>query len=92
MGAAATWLEAFLTKSPDAEWAKFIEAIHGRFVRNQRQIHLCRLFQIYQIVIVEDYVQRFSDLMDKLSAYDNHPDVLHYTTRFLDGLKPVVRS
>jgi hypothetical protein len=47
MGAAATWLEAFLTKSPDAEWAKFVEVVHGRFVQNQQQILLCRLFQIF---------------------------------------------
>jgi hypothetical protein len=53
---AATWLEAFLTKSPDVEWAKFVEAAHGRFVQNQRQILLRRLFQIFQTGIVEDYV------------------------------------
>jgi hypothetical protein len=41
--------------------------------------------------MVEDYVARFSELMDKIAAYEERPDSLHYTTRFLDGLKPVVR-
>jgi hypothetical protein len=28
--------------------------------------------------------------MDQLTAYEPNPDMLHYTTRFIDGLKPVV--
>jgi hypothetical protein len=40
---------------------------------------------------MEDYVQRFSALVDAISAYETHPDPLHYLTRFLDGLKPAVR-
>jgi hypothetical protein len=40
---------------------------------------------------MEDYVQRFADLIDLLAAYDTHPDPLHYLTRFLDGLRPAVR-
>lgn len=38
-----------------------------------------------------DYVERFADLYDQLSAYEEAPNSLHYTTRFLDGLKPGVR-
>jgi hypothetical protein len=40
---------------------------------------------------MEDYVQRFSALVDAISAYETHPDPLHYLTRNLDGLKPAVR-
>jgi hypothetical protein len=29
--------------------------------------------------------------MDQIAAYETKPDPMHYTTRFLDGLKPVVR-
>lgn len=29
--------------------------------------------------------------MDQLTAYEPNPDMLHYTTRFVDGLKPSVR-
>jgi hypothetical protein len=29
--------------------------------------------------------------MDQIAAYELHPDPVHYTTKFLDGLKPGVR-
>lgn len=38
-----------------------------------------------------DYVDRFANLYDQLMAYEDAPNSLHYTTRFLDGLKPGVR-
>lgn len=66
-------------------------AVQGRFMRNQHQVLLRRLYHIQQTGTVEDYVQRFSDLIDRISAYDSHQDPLHYLTRFLDGLKPAVR-
>lgn len=28
--------------------------------------------------------------MDQLTAYEPNPDMLHYTTRFIDGLKSAV--
>jgi hypothetical protein len=84
-------LEAFLTKFPQAEWSEFVQAVHARFMRNQHQVLLRRLYRIAQTDSVEDYVQRFSDLIDQISAYDSNPDPLNYLTRFLDGLKPRVR-
>jgi hypothetical protein len=49
-----------------------------------------KLFHICQITTVEDYVERFSELYDQLTAYEEAPDMLHYLTRFLDGLKPSI--
>jgi hypothetical protein len=49
------------------------------------------MFHICQTSIVADYVHRFAQLMDQIAAYELHPDLVHYTTRFLDGLKPAVR-
>jgi hypothetical protein len=85
-GAAATWLESFLQQHPSATWAEFSSAVLNRFSRNQHQILVRRLFHISQETTVEDYVDRFSDLMDQIAAYETHPDPIHYTTRFLDGL------
>ena len=36
-------------------------------------------------------MDRFAELYDQLTAYEDTPNDLHYTTRFLDGLKPGVR-
>jgi hypothetical protein len=58
---------------------------------NQHQILVRRLLHITQTTTVEDYVYRFSHLMDQMTAYKVKPDHVHYTTKFLDGLKLAVR-
>jgi hypothetical protein len=62
-----------------------------RFGRNQHQILVRRLLHITQTTTVEDYVRRFFQLMDQIAAYEVKPDPVHYTTKFLDGLKSAVR-
>jgi hypothetical protein len=89
---AATWLESYLQQNPQALWSEFVAAVIARFGRNQHQILVRRLFHISQTSTVEDYVYRFAQLVDQIAAYETRPDPLHYTTRFLDGLKPAVRA
>lgn len=91
VGAAATWLESFLAKSPQAGWEELVLAVQGRFMRNQHQVLLRRLYHIAQYGSVEDYAQRYSSLVDQITAYDARSDPLSLLTRFLDGLKPGVR-
>jgi len=90
-GAAATWLEAYLNKFSKSTWSEFVKAVQARFMRNQHQILLRRLYHIQKTESVEDYVQRFSDLIDRISSYESSSDPLLYLTWFLDGLKPDVR-
>lgn len=65
--------------------------MQARFNRIQHQVLARRLIHICQTSTVEDYVRRFSDLVDRLSVHETNPDPIHYTTKFLDGLKPAVR-
>ncbi|XP_044418509.1 uncharacterized protein [Triticum aestivum] len=65
--------------------------VQSRFDRNQHQTLLHKLFCIAQTSTMEDYVDRFAELYDQLTAYEDSPNALHYTTRFLDALKPGVR-
>ncbi|KAK1696848.1 hypothetical protein QYE76_013545 [Lolium multiflorum] len=90
-GAAATWLESFLVQFPQAGWQEFVQGVMARFMRNQQQVLLRCLYHISQTTTVEDYVQRFSDLVDQLQAHGTQSDPLHYLTKFLDGLFPAVR-
>ncbi|KAK1679066.1 hypothetical protein QYE76_039914 [Lolium multiflorum] len=90
-GAAATWLEAHLHQHRQPAWTEFVTAVMARFCRNQHAILVRRLIHISQTSTVEDYVTRYSELMDQLSAYESNPDPVHYTTKFLDGLQPGVR-
>jgi len=41
---------------------------------------------------VVEYIERFSGLVDQLTAYDSPPDALCFTTRFVDGLKDDIKS
>jgi hypothetical protein len=88
---AATWLESYLNMTPHPGWADFVAAVMARFGRNQHQILVRRMFHISQTLTVEDYVRRFTQLVDKIVVYESRPDPVHYVTKFLDGLKPTVR-
>lgn len=78
-------MESYLQQHQQSVWLEFVAAILARFGRNQHQILVHRLIHIKQVTTVEDYVARFSELMDQIVAYD--PVLVHYTRKFLDGLK-----
>jgi hypothetical protein len=59
-----------------------------RFCRTQYQSLIRKLYELVQTGTVEEYVRQFAELIDQLVAYEEKPDVLHYVTRFIDGLKP----
>ena len=48
-----------------------------------------QLLHMWQTGGVADYVECFTGLVDQLAAYESHPDPLHYTMRFIDGLRDV---
>jgi hypothetical protein len=50
-----------------------------------------RLYRLHQTSTIAAYITAFSALMDQLTTYEPNPDMLHYTTHFIDGLKPFVR-
>jgi hypothetical protein len=90
-GAAARWLQSIQHKLPHTPWEEFCSWTVTRFGRNQHQTLLRQLYHIHQSSSVVDYVDRFAELIDQLTAYEIHIDTIHYTTRFIDGLKPHIR-
>ena len=91
-GTAARWLQSVQRKVSTATWEEFCGWLLTRFGRNQHQALLRQLYQIHQTTTVADYVDRFSELIDHLAAYEPGLETLHYTTRFLDGLIPSIRA
>jgi hypothetical protein len=73
-------------------WEEFCSWLVVRFGRDQHQALLRQLYHIQQTSTVTDYVDRFSELIDQLSVHEASLDVLHYTTRFIDGLTHSVRA
>jgi hypothetical protein len=90
-GDAAQWLSSVQHKLARSTWQEFCAAVMHRFGKNQHQTLVRKLYRLRQTTSVVAYISAFSALMDQLSAYEPHPDMLHYTTRFIDGLKPAVR-
>jgi hypothetical protein len=91
-GVAARWLQSIQRKLANTNWEEFCSWLVVRFGRNQHQALLRQLYHIQQTSTVTDYVDRFSELIDQLSVYEASLDVLHYTTRFIDGLTHSVRA
>jgi hypothetical protein len=63
-----------------------------RFVRDHHELLVRQLFSIRQSGTVLEYVEQFSSLVDQLNAYEQIQDPLHYTMKFIDGLKPEFKS
>jgi hypothetical protein len=66
--------------------------LHDHFRREQQELLIRQLFHIKQNGTVADYVERFSQLIDQLAAYTTEIDPMYYTLRFIDGLRPEIKS
>jgi hypothetical protein len=91
-GAAARWLQSVQHKLHDTSWEEFCSWLVTRFGRNQYQALLRQLYHMQQSTTVIEYVERFAELVDQLSAYEHNVPSLHYVTRFQDGLRHHIRA
>jgi hypothetical protein len=58
-----------------------------RFGRGQHEILVRQLLNIKQLGTVSDCIEKFSELLDQLAAYEGPFNPLHHTMRFIDGLR-----
>lgn len=86
-GAAKRWLQSVERRLQGLDWVSFCALVHKRFSRDQHELLLRQLFHIKQTSTVQDYVDQFIKLIENLAAYTPNPDMLSYTTRFVDGLR-----
>jgi hypothetical protein len=63
-----------------------------RFGREQKKLLIRQLFNIKQSSSVTDYVEKFAELVDQLSAYGHMTDPVYYAMRFVDGLRDDIRA
>ncbi|XP_066319006.1 uncharacterized protein [Miscanthus floridulus] len=92
LGQAKRWIQSMTDQLKTMKWSEFYQAMHTRFDRDQHEFLLRKMNRIHQISFVQDYVDRFSELVDQLKAYDSSTSALRYITRFLDGLHSEIRS
>ncbi|XP_020401789.1 uncharacterized protein [Zea mays] len=91
-GAAARWLQSIEYHLNHVTWLEFGQMVADRFGKDQHEVHIRHLFHIRQSSTVSDYVERFSQLIDQLRAYNPTADPVFYIMRFLDGLKDDIKS
>jgi hypothetical protein len=88
-GPAARWLQSVEKRAHNLPWSEFSALLLDRFGHDQRELFIRQMFQIKQTGTVSEYVDRFTELVDQLIAYDYVAD---YTIRFVDGLRDDIRG
>jgi hypothetical protein len=91
-GPAARWWLSVERKLKGASWREFSTWMLEHFGRDQHEQLIRQLFHIHQTSKVALYIEQFSELIDKLSAYENKTDPMFYTLHFIDGLKDTIKS
>jgi len=91
-GPAARWSQSVAKRLKQSLWSEFSSLLLERFGRDQQESLIRQLYHIRQTSIVADYVERFSELVDQLIAYEHSTDPMYYTIRFMDGLHDNIRS
>jgi hypothetical protein len=86
-GPAVHWVQSTKRQIRNMCWHRFCEMLHKRFSHEQCETFIPQLFHICQSSSVARYVDQFSTLVDQLAAYEPNANLLHYATRFVDGLK-----
>jgi hypothetical protein len=92
-GAAACWLQSVEDEVRAGGWEQFSQLImNNRFGKDQHELLVRQLFHIYQSGTVQDYIDKYTGLVDQLLAYGRNTDPVYYTMRFVDGLRADIRS
>jgi hypothetical protein len=66
--------------------------IMERFGKDQHALLIRQFFHIHQTHTVQDYIDKYTGLVERLVAYSKNADPLYYATRFVDGLRPEIRN
>jgi hypothetical protein len=90
-GPAACWLQSVNHRIRATTWTKICSWIHERFGRDRHESLIRQLFHIKQLTSVQDYIDKFVELVDQLVAYES-PYQRYYTAHFVDGLKDEIKS
>lgn len=73
-------------------WGEFCRLLLDCFGRDQHELLLRQLLHIHQPGSVQEYVDKFTELVDQLLAYGKNTDPLFYAMKFIDGLCDEIRS
>jgi len=75
-----------------SSWEQFGELVMNRFGKDQHELLIPQLFHIHQTGAVQEYIDKYTSLVDQLLAYGRNTDPIYYAMRFVDGLRADIRS
>ena len=73
-------------------WEQFTELVMNRFGKDQHELLIRQLFHVHQTGAVQEYIDKYTGLVDQLLAYGRNTDPIYYAMRFVDGLRADIRS
>jgi hypothetical protein len=76
----------------ETTWNELCSGIHELFSHDQHESLIRQLFHIKQSGSMQEYIDKFSELVDQLMAYEHSSDHHYYTTRLIDGLRDDTKS
>jgi hypothetical protein len=89
---AAHWLPSVKSILKYCSWLEFCTMILDCFGRDQHELLVRQLLQIKQSRPIAEYIDKFAGLIYQLAAYEGMGNPLHFTMRFIDGLKDDLKS
>jgi hypothetical protein len=85
-GPAARWLQSMEHRVHTTNWSELCSWIHDHFGWDQHELVIRQLYKIKQIGSVQDYIDKFYELVDQLQSYSTTTGPLFFTTKFIDDL------
>jgi hypothetical protein len=86
-GPAVMWLQSVDHRVCSTTWRELCSWLHNHLGRDQHDSLIRQLFHIRQVGSICEYINKFSELVDQLVAYDHCVEDLYFTTQFVDGPK-----
>jgi hypothetical protein len=91
-GATARWVQSLDHRGRRFSWPQFCKLVMDRFGKSQYEALIRQLFRIRQSSSVQEYIDKFSGLVDQLLAYTRNIDPLFFAMRIIDGLRDDIRT
>jgi hypothetical protein len=91
-GNAAFWLQSMRPKLVGVTWQEFTNQVCLHFTKDRKEVLIRQWFHIAQDSSVSEYVEKFDGIMHQLLAYNSSLPLNYFVTKFVEGLKPAIRS
>jgi hypothetical protein len=92
VGRASHWFQSYIHAAGSHTWEHFVIAVSQEFEVNTHHVKTMTLLNLLQSGSVEDYKNKFDQLVYNIRLYDNHMSETMLVSQFLLGLKEELRQ